>query len=69
MKLLFRILRIIGVVFLVFTVIYFIRLFFYLYKSYEFTNYGYGILTGNIILFVIGILLIYFSNKRLNNES
>ena len=55
-----RLLMIAGVLLVTVSFYYLIRLAFLLLSSYEFTDYGYGILTGKILLFVVGVSLLYF---------
>ena len=42
---------------------YFFKLATYLLNSYEFTDYGYGVLTGKIGLLIVGVTLLYFGFK------
>jgi len=53
-----------GAVFTITSLYYFIKLIYYLLKSFEITDYGYGILVGNIIILIIGGALLYFGIKR-----
>ncbi len=57
-----------GVFFTAIPVFYFLRLAYYLLNSFEFTNYGYGILTGNLILLITGVLFLHFGIKLKRNK-
>ena len=47
-----------GAILVVSALIYFVRLLTYLLESYEFTEFGFGILAGRVVMLVIGALLI-----------
>ena len=57
-----------GVFFAAMALFYFLRLAYYLLNSFEFTNYGYGVLTGNVILLIAGVLFVYFGIKMKKNK-
>lgn len=53
-----------GVVLISNALIYFIKLPSLLSKSYEFTDFGYGILAGKFILLLLGITLFVLGIKK-----
>ncbi len=57
-----------GVIFATMAVFYFLRLAYYLLNSFEFTNYGFGVLTGKIILLITGVVMVYFGIKMNKNK-
>jgi len=59
-----KILLIIGIILTLISLFYFIKLIYFIMNSYEFTNYGYGILIGKFIILLIGILFIYLGTKK-----
>ena len=59
-----KVLLVLGFTLVIISIYYLFNLIIYLQKSYDITNYGYGILTGKIILLIIGIFLIYFGFKN-----
>ena len=64
-----RNLMIIGGVFLIILALfYLLRLSYYLYQSFEFTEYGYGILSGKLLILASGVLLVYFGIKAKKKE-
>ena len=58
-----KLLTIAGVLLIAIALFYFFRLVYYLLNSFEFTNFGYGILTGKILLLLIGIVVLYLGIK------
>ena len=52
-----------GVVLTGVALFYFLKLAIYLLNSYEFTDYGYGVLTGKIGLLIVGLILLYLGFK------
>ena len=58
-----KVLVIAGIFFIALALFYFIKLAYYLINSYEFTDYGYGVLTGKAIFLIIGTLLLWFGFK------
>ncbi len=52
-----------GVVLIILALFYLLRLAYYLYHSFEFTDYGYGILSGKLLILASGVLLVYFGIK------
>jgi hypothetical protein len=55
---------VVGALLIITSLYYFARLIFLLLNSYEFTDYGFGILAGRFILLALGILLLYLGIKR-----
>lgn len=70
-----KLLIIAGILLITISSFYFLRLVYYLLNSYEFTNYGYGILTGKILILVTGVVFLYLGirmkkkQKNLNKDS
>jgi len=58
-----KLLIVAGILLIILALYYFFRLTYYLLNSFEFTNYGYGILIGKILLFIIGVVLLYSGIK------
>ena len=58
----------IGVILVAIAVLYFIQLTNLIGDSYEFSNYGLGILAGNSILLLIGVLLMFLGIKKLRTR-
>lgn len=58
-----KLLIIAGVILIAVALFYFFRLAYYLLCSFEFTNYGYGILTGKILLLIVGIVFLFSGIK------
>ena len=54
---------IVGVLLIAVALFYFLRLAYYLINSFEFTDYGYGVLTGKILLLIIGVVILYIGIK------
>lgn len=54
-----KLLAMTGVLLIGVALFYFLKLASYLLNSYEFTDYGYGILTGKILILISGIILLY----------
>lgn len=54
---------IVGVLLIALAFFYFLRLAYYLINSFEFTDYGYGVLTGKILLLIIGVVILYIGIK------
>jgi hypothetical protein len=52
-----------GILIITLSSVYFFKLAYLLYNSYEFTDFAYGILAGRIIVLAAGILLLYFGIK------
>jgi len=52
-----------GVILITIAVFYFIQLAYNYLNYFEFTNYDYGVLTGKILIFLIGLLAFYFGIK------
>lgn len=54
-----------GTYLIINALVYFIKLSELLSNSYEFTNYGFGILAGKLIFLFMGITLMFFGIKRI----
>lgn len=54
-----------GTYLIINALVYFIKLSELLSNSYEFTNYGFGILVGKLIFLFMGITLMFFGIKRI----
>jgi len=63
-----NLLIIIGAILLTIALFYFFRLTYYLINSFEFTNYGYGVLTGKILILIIGVVFMYLGIKMKKNK-
>jgi hypothetical protein len=55
---------VIGFILVAIGVVYFVELAKLLQESYEFTNYGLGILAGKTILLLLGIFLVIWGIKK-----
>lgn len=58
-----RLLIIVGVFLMAVASYYFLNFAYYFFKSFEITSYGYGVLTGNLILFIAGGTCLYIGFK------
>jgi hypothetical protein len=55
---------VVGAIIILISLPYFFRIVYLLfYNTYEFTNFGYGILAGRIIMLIAGFLLLYLGVK------
>ncbi len=61
-----KLLILFGVILVTIALFYFLQLAYYLLNSFEFTNYGFGVLSGNILLLTIGVIFLYFGIKIKN---
>jgi len=52
-----------GIILIAIALFYFFQLAYYLSNSFDFTNYGYGILTGKVLILIAGIIFLYLGVK------
>jgi len=61
-----KLLMLFGVILVTIGLFYFLQLAYYLFNSFEFTNYGFGVLSGKILILTIGVIFLYFGIKIKN---
>ena len=62
-----RVFIITGIILILISIIYFTKLFYYIFNSFVLTDFGYGVLVGRIIILLLGITFIYLGLKRNKN--
>lgn len=58
-----KLLIILGIFFTAIAIFYFVNFGYYFFNSFEITNYGYGVLTGNLVFLITGGICLYYGFK------